>query len=461
MAGARLVKDRVFESVGYVPHKYQRAVHRAHPKYRHRVVPAGRRFGKSHLGGHELTPEILKTYLMRDMLKEQKKRREFWIVGPEYSDSEKEFRVFWNDIMALGIPLDKPGSYNNPDSGEMIVTAWDGTFKCYAKSAKYPSTLVGEGLSGVIMSEAAKLKPTVWTKYIRPTLADFRGWSLHTSTPEGKNWFYDAYRRGQDPNDSEWWSKRMPSWYNPIVYPGGENDPEILDLRKDMSEQKFNQEIGADFTDFVGKVFKNYDPEIHLTDLKYNPEWPLYLGIDYGWTNPFVCLLIQVDVWDNVYVLGEYRRTETDIEEIADELTTWRGGLATRAKIMFPDPASPGDTAILNKKLRVKANSDTGGELKYRLEYIRKFLKVGPEHAPVSEQAPKLLIDRSCLGLDFEMQEYRYPEASSEVRGPSENPLSKDDHAPEALGRFFRGYFGPMESETKGGRVRVHTAKVG
>jgi hypothetical protein len=300
-------------------------------------------------------------------------------------------------------------------------------------------------------------------------LADFHGWSLHTSTPEGKNWFYDIYKRGQDPSDTEWWSKRMPAWFNPIVYPGGREDPEIIDLSKDMSAEKFNQEIAASFTEYVGRVFKNYDPEIHLRSLRYDPELPLYLAIDYGWTNPFVCLLVQRNVFDDIFVIGEYRAVNRDINDIAKDLQVWRGGLATRAAMMFPDPSSPGDTAILEKALRVKASGDTGGELKYRIEYIRQWLKVGPEHAPITEQRPKLMFDHSCANsgadgasLDYEMQEYRYPENKSDMTGPKEEPMKKDDHAPEALGRFFRGFYGPMERDIAArGRARVSQAKVG
>lgn len=460
-----LVKNRVWPSIGYDPHKYQKMVHRA--RERHRIVPAGRRFGKSHLGGHELVPELLKTHMMQDALIESGKRREFWIVGPEYSDSEKEFRVFWNDCTRLGIPLDRPGSYNNPEGGPMIISAWGGAFRAEAKSAKYPSTLVGEGLSGVILSEAAKLKPSVWIKYIRPTLADFLGWSLMTSTPEGKNWFYDMYKRGQNPEDKDVWSKRMPAWFNPYVYPDGEHSAEILDLRKDMSEEKFNQEIGASFTEFVGRVFKNYDPEIHLRSLRYDPSLPLYLAIDYGWTNPFVCLFIQRNVWDDIFVIAEYRAVQRDINDIAADLLVFRQGLARRAQMMFPDPASPGDTAILEKKLGVKASGDTGGELKYRLEYIRRGLKRVPAHS--DNPQPKLMIDHSCANpgpdgdsLDSEMQDYRYPENKSEIHGPKEMPIDKWNHAPEALGRFYRGFYGPMEAtNTSRGRAKVSQAKVG
>lgn len=462
----RLVKTKIWPQIGYAPHDAQRRIHSS--RARHRVVSAGRRMGKSQLGGHELTPEVLKTHLLREQLKAASIRREFWIVGPEYTDSEKEFRVFWDDLKRLEIPLDKPGSYNNPESGEMVVSCWDGLFKCYAKSAKYPSTLVGEGLSGVIMSEAAKLKHSVWIKYIRPTLADFHGWSLHTSTPEGKNWFYDLYQRGQNPDSKLWESWRLPAWENDIVYPGGELDEEILDLRSELTEESFNQEIAAMFTEYAGRVFKLWDEEIHVRDLAYDPSLPLYLAVDYGWSNPFVALLVQVNVWDDVFVIGEYRNSQKDINEIAADLLTWRGGLATKAAMLYPDPAGPGDTNILMNTLKIPSNTDTGGELKYRLQYIRKGLKLMPEHASDELKEPKLFIDRSCNGLPLgdgglirEMDDYRYPEAKRDTdKERPENPLSKDDHGPEALGRFYRGHYGPADEERKGNHVRVSRAMV-
>ena len=461
MPTAIINKPAVFAGVGYEPHAAQVPVHRS--RARHRVVNAGRRTGKSVIGGHELTLEVEKTRHMLARLKREGKRREFWIVGPEYTDAEKEFRVFWNDLETIGasIAFDKPGTYNNPTSGEMVVSMWGGLFLVHAKSAKYPQTLVGEGLSGVILAEAAKLKPSVWTKYIRPTLADFRGWSLWASTPEGRNHFYDAYQRGQDPAQTEWDSWKIPSWKNPIVFPLGFEDPEIQDMRAEMSEEKFQQEIGADFTEFVGRVFKDFDEETHVTDVKYNPDLPLYGCCDYGWTNPFVWLVVQVDVWDNVYVIGEYRAQQKDINDIAKDLLSWP--MANSASTFFPEPASPGDTAVLSKALRVKAtNNNTGGELKWRLELIRQALKPQPFNLPDEhpDKKPKLFIDRRCTELVREMQDYRYPDNKSEVRPNKEEPMDVDDHGPEALGRFFRGYFGGPTGPTTKGRARVRKAAV-
>ena len=483
-----LDKLHVFESLDYYPHAGQRKIHC--DTARMKVVTAGRRFGKSELGGHELVPEALITYTMATELNNARKRREFWIVGPEYSDSEKEFRIVWDELVKAEVPMDKPGSYNSPWSGEMTISAFKGAFMISAKSAKYPGTLVGEGLSGVILAEAAKLKTTVWHKFIRPTLADYRGWALFTTTPEGKNWLYELWKRGQDPNDPSWSSWRMPSWINDIVFPLGATDEgiamirealsdpdkaltpevirasgvdeEIADMARDMTEERFAQEIEAKFTEFVGRVFKNFDEELHVTDCFYNPDFPLYVAVDYGWSNPFVALLIQADAFDNVFVIADYRRINRDIEDIALDLASERGGLFAKAVNLYPDPASPGDTAVLAKKLHYKAMGGTGGELKWRLELIRKALKLVPDHGPWEMRAPKLVFSRTVSAETIrEFNEYRYPDTKEEAKGEApENPLKKDDHAPEALGRFFRGYFGGPAAGGDGGRAKITRAKV-
>lgn len=46
--------------------------------------------------------------------------------------------------------------------------------------------------------------------------------------------------------------------------------------------------------------------------------------------------------------------------------------------------------------------------------------------------------------LVSEMNAYRYPQSRNELN-ENELPMKKDDHAPEALGRFFAGYFGPKQ----------------
>lgn len=473
----------VYDKLGWKPHRAQREV--LSSEARHRVVSAGRRFGKSEIGGHELVPEALLTFSHRDALLAEGKRREFWIVGPEYSDSEKEFRVLWNSLRQLGIPFDRPGSYNDPIAGNLHISLWNGTFQVHGKSAKYPETLVGEGLHGVILAEAAKLKERVWTKFIRPTLADYDGWSLHSSTPEGKNWFYANWQRGIDPYNVDWASWRMPSWRNPYVYkgvthdvhvaalqeamraPGGIGmraeewlekmgyavDAEVLSLLNDLTQEAFNQEIGADFTEFVGRVFKEFDEEVHVADLSFNPKWETYGAVDYGFTNPSVWLLVQVGPWGEVHVLRELYERNLTATEFADRVN--EEGLCPRAcRIFYPDPADPGSTRIVSEILGIRGSGGTGGEISHRIDAIRRSLKLNNPHLPDGhiDKQPQLKIDRSCKNVIYEFNEYRYPERKETVRGDEapENPMKKDDHTPEALGRFFAGRFGTPQSAHSG-----------
>lgn len=498
-------KWQVLDSIGWRPHRGQLLI--AESNARHRVASCGRRFGKSDVGGHELVPEALYTYLIKDELKRKMKRREFWIVGPEYSDSEKEFRVLWNELSRLEVPFDKPGSYNDPISGNMHISLWNGAFQVHAKSAKYPATLVGEGLSGVIMAEAAKMKQLVWIKYIRPTLADFNGWSLHTSTPEGKNHFYDMWNLGRDPGNPDWASFRMPSWVNPYVYKTptkkadvkrlqelmssqavfdllaeraqDENDDEtistmralcnkydlsvdseILDLMSSMSTPSFNQEIGADFTDFVGRVFKDFDEEIHVADLHWEPTWTTYAAVDYGYRNPNVWLVIQVGPFGEINVVRELYLREYTTLEFAAEIRA--RGLDKGVKAIYPDPADPGASAILSDELGIPWRGGTGGELNYRLDAIRRALKEWNTHVPRGwrsdkvhyDRRPQIMWDRSCTMSIYEMNEYRYPEEKEMNSIPGqEKPLKKDDHSPEALGRFFEGHFSTPQEDAGPSRV--------
>ena len=319
---------RVFE-----PHSGQLAV--MEDTARLKIASCGRLFGKSSLGGHEFIPWAILAKKEAGVLKAQGRRREFWIVGPEYADSEKEFRVFYDKGIELGIPFDRPGTYYSVQQGDMSVSLWDGAFILKAKSESRPTSLVGEALSGVIMAEAAKMKESTWMQYIMPSLADFKGWALFTTTPEGKNWFYRMYLSALQQENKGWAGFRMPSWKNPHVFRNrtidadvkllmhlmSENpqytsfeiiqsesltiDEEVAQMANDLTLPMFQQEVAADFTDFVGKVFKEFDEESHSRLLPYNPAWETVAAVDYGYRNPNVWLLIQIGPWGEINIIDE------------------------------------------------------------------------------------------------------------------------------------------------------------
>jgi hypothetical protein len=445
-----LRKDVYFEQTGYIPHEGQRIVQ--YDRSRHRACSNGRRWGKTLLGGKEA--EV--TAFVKNKLGAPQRG---WIIGPNYNDCEKEFRVVYDSLKQLGVDTVSEKFLNNVDNGNMhIQTHWGWDLQC--RSAAHPESLVGEGLDFVLLVEAGRLTRKTFTEYVRPALSDKRGWSLITGVPEiatDVSLLYWAYQRGQDATKPAWASFKMPSWTNNFVFPGGRNDPEILEAEEDLTEDEFRRQYGGEFVDRVGRVMKEWDDDIHLRDLQYNPNWPLYAAIDYGYTNPFVWLWIQVDPFDNVYVIGEHYWRLRDTEEIARELTFHP--LISQLAAMYPDPAEPDDTNILMKYLKKPARTNTGGELKTRLGLIRRGLKPLPEGADPELQQAGIVVDRRCTNLAWEMREgYRWPHNRTENRGDSELPVDKDNHGPEALGRFMRGYFDIKSDGQR--RSRVHTAQV-
>lgn len=469
MRTTHLSKVKLWRELGYRPNLAQRKVHRS--RARHRVNCAGRRTGKSVSGGRELMPWCLTARAMKPIMEEIGIRAEYWIVGPNYTDSEKEFRVFYNDARRLGMPFDKPGTYYDP-KGNMSVSLWDGAFILHAKSGAHPESLVGEGLHGVIMSEAAKLRESVWQRFIRPTLADFVGESVWNTTPEGKNWFYEIYQAGQDPAQLEWESWRHPSWVNTAVFrkrtthedvrvmkemmqrdlSGSDEsalsllnvDPEIIAMARDLTPEAFAQEVEADFSEHVGRVFKSWDEDKHVADLPYNPQWPLFVATDYGYVDPNVALFIQPGPHGEINVIAEYYRTHRTAEEFArdvlgDARLSW---LLRNVKGIYPEPADPGATETLSQYWRVPVLGGTQSQILPRIEAIEGKLKHRNPHLPWSheERVPWLRFDRTCTMSRYEMDAYKWPDKRKGA-GPNgtEVPEDKDNHVPEALGRFFAG----------------------
>lgn len=430
-----------FEQTGYIPHLGQEKVH--WDNTRHRVLSNGRRWGKSLFGGKEI--ECLA--FVRNFLGEPMRG---WIIGPEYPDAEKEFRIVYNTFKALGIDTVSTKFLSNVENGNMhIQTSWGFDLQC--RSARHPESLVGEGLDFVLLAEAGRHRRKTFTEYVRPALSDKRGMSMMSGVPEDtndNNLLYWGYLRGQDPNQIQWKSWQLPSWTNNVVFPGGRNDPEILEAEDDLTEDEFRRQYGGEFVLRRGRVMKEWDDDYHVGEFNYNYDWPLYAAVDFGYRNDWVWLWIQLNPLDKrVYVIGEHRFRQRDTEDIAREMANHP--LLSKCLAIYVDPSSPDDAAILRRHTGVTTKSNTGGEIKLRLQLIRSALKRRPEHLPDDhpEKLPGLLVDRSCHKLIWEMREgYRWPESANDMRNISEIPLDIDNHGPEALGRFFKGHMEPFST---------------
>jgi hypothetical protein len=336
----------------------------------------------------------------------------------------------------------------NKRSGEMFLEfPWGTRIEC--RSADHPENLVGERLDFAIMSEAAKHKKDTWERYIRAALADRRGGATFPTTPEGYNWLYDEWARGQNPDTPDYESWQFPSWDNPAVYPGGRQDPEILLIERTTITPWFLQEIGAEFSAFVGKIYEAFKETTHVRKHVFNPAWPNYIAFDWGYTNPLAAIEFQVSPWDTIHVWREHYRPYLMLGEHIEILKNREQPPGYHLDLAFGDAADPGAAIQVSRDLvpcyalpEAKSGVEKSGkqESGWRegVTLVNSFLKpvqIGEadEYGTPLEE-PRLFVDHSCINTIREFNNYRAPSSVGRVlRNPREDAQRYDDHALDAI----------------------------
>lgn len=228
---------------------------------RFKVVCCGRRWGKTLLGI---------TLCVRSAVKGKR----IWWVAPTY----KQAREGWAYLMQLAFKI--PGAKFL--KGELEVTFPGGGQVQIRTEGGDPNNLRGSGLDGVVLDEAAYIKPESWELVLRPALADKQGWALFISTPQHYNWFYELYERGEKELYGDWASWQAPTWDNPYV-----PETEIETNQREMLPEDFDQEFGASFTAVGGAVFRllSANRQMYLRPMPSGLEFAdTGVGMDWGTT---------------------------------------------------------------------------------------------------------------------------------------------------------------------------------
>jgi len=228
-------KEKLFADLGYRPHPGQLEIHRSRAP--RRVLACGVRWGKSLSAAMEGIAAALLPC-----------QRSFgWVVAPTYELADKIFREI---VLFVTMHL-RTRIVKLTEREIVLVNLGGGRSSIRAKSADNTDSLLGEGLDWLIVDEAARLKPEIWQSHLSQRLIDKRGWALLISTPRGKGWFFDLYRRGQDPEDQDHQSWNLPSWSNPFL------DREVIEKERErLPERIFRQEFGGEFIEGEGSVFR-------------------------------------------------------------------------------------------------------------------------------------------------------------------------------------------------------------
>ena len=224
---------------------------------RHKVVVAGRRWGKTELGVIQLIIEGLK---VKNSFGYDLLDKDVFYVAPTFQQAKDSA---WRKLKILGADVIEQALENTAQirlkNGRMI----------HLKGSDKPDTLRGVGLSFVVMDEFATMKPETWEDIIQPTLTDVKGSALFIGTPAGKNHFYDLFQEAKDEED--WSTFEFLSINNPYL-----DSKEVEKKRRTMSHESFRQEYEANFSTGGGNLFK--EENIVIGAEPPDGEW--YLSMD-------------------------------------------------------------------------------------------------------------------------------------------------------------------------------------
>lgn len=199
---------------------------------RFKVLACGRRTGKSNLAIKMLLAKAL----------EAPEGSAVVYVAPTLGQARQ---ICWDALLEQGKDVIKAAHVN-----QMDVTLVTGR-KIHIRSGENPDALRGLKLYFAVIDEASFVKEEIFTKIIRPALADLKGEAVIVSTPDGRNHFYDWFKLGQEGTNPEWKSWHFTTADNPTIPP-----EEIEEARKTLSSFVFKQEFEANFNNAGQEIFK-------------------------------------------------------------------------------------------------------------------------------------------------------------------------------------------------------------
>lgn len=366
-----------------------------HPA-RFKVVTAGRRWGKSVLGKAVCID------------KAKRPNSKIWYVAPSYRMAKQ---IMWDELNQ-SIPRKWVKKVHNTDLSIRLING--SMIEC--KGADDPDSLRGVGLYYVVLDEYQDMKPDTWTKVLRPTLARDKGHAMFIGTPKGFANLYDVHVLGQDSTKTQWMSWQYPTITSPFI-----PQEEIEQARADMDIKSFRQEFLASFESVSGRVYHAFDRNIHLREVEFNPDLPIWVGQDFN-VDPMSTVIMQPQPNEDIHVVDEIFLRSSNTMEVCDEIEKkyWRYMYENTRRnqiVIYPDPAGAS-----RQSGRGESDLDIFRDRGFKaLKYRKKHPKVVDRTNAVNRMLmsargqARLFINPRCKNLIESLDQTIYRENSSDI----------------------------------------------
>lgn len=398
--------------IKYSPHTKQRYFHDS--KHKFRALVGGVGSGKS-LGG---VMEVLKMAV-------QYPGSSWAIVAPSYrmlkDATLQSFEEFCpKELIAQHI------------RGEKKFILVNGS-EIWYRSADDPESLRGPNLHGFFMDEAALCRRNAWLIMIgriRRKGAPNCAWVA--TTPKGFNWVYQLFVKDQNPDYSVVYAT---SYENPHL------PPDFADsLKRSYSGTFYEQEVLGQFRAHEGVVYREFNRAVHEVSLVSRKEAYVSAnhfigGIDWGYANPMVALVIALDGDQRLHIAEEVYRSRMTIEEFSDRIheaesrVKERLGLETISVSYFADPSDVGlGTGSLADQLRQRGHviQKANNTVMTGINAVMSRLH------DAGDGLPRLFVDPCCVHTLAEFEQYSF-EDPDDSKPSRDKPVKQNDHAMDSM----------------------------
>tara|TARA_R110000796_G_scaffold141253_1_gene257520 strand:+ start:260 stop:1525 length:1266 start_codon:yes stop_codon:yes gene_type:complete len=273
-------------------------------KERWAVIVAHRRAGKTVACIHEL---------LKGMMKCQKKNARFVYLAPFFRQAKD---VAWQILKDAVRPF---GEHATINESELRVDIGDRRIRLYG--ADNFDALRGLHIDGIILDEYGDMDPRAWPEVIRACLADRKGWAVFIGTPKGENDFHAKYIDAV--GDPDWYASILKASETGIVEKG-----ELVEMRKAMSREQYNQELECSFASAVmgayyGKYLEEADNEDRICSVPLESELLVNTAWDLGVNDSTVIWAYQI-VGKEVHIINHYEASGEGLGHYAGILNMWK-----------------------------------------------------------------------------------------------------------------------------------------
>jgi len=286
---------------------------------RFKVVPAGRRSGKT---------ERAKRFVAKEALKNPGER--YFIAAPTRDQVKK---IYWADMKMLCLCS---LASKSPSETELIIYLDNGS-EIHLIGLDRPERIEGILWTGGVIDEIADVKPEAWEANIRPSLdtfnptrPDYKAWCWLIGVPDGLNHYYDMAQYAESANDPDW---KLYHWKSAEILPADT----IAAAKRQMSAKQYRQEYEAGFEGASGRIYEDYGKANH-TDARIEPHEQLLWMHDQNFTP----LSSAVGVRRNdagLYLLDEIVLTSAVSKQSAIEFVDKFKNHQNRHVLIYGDPA--------------------------------------------------------------------------------------------------------------------------